>query len=141
MGCTRSTPRSRPARQATNCARTRLTCSARRWISARHGDGPAALGPKTHVNRGDPVSRWIASADRALEGLVGDRLTPLIGMLGVVLALALGAGHAALPGHGKTVMAAYLAGRHGRPRDAVIVGATVTLTHTGGVLVLGLLLT
>lgn len=105
------------------------------------GDGPAALGPKTHVSPGDPVSRWIASADRALEGLVGDRLTPLIGMLGVVLALALGAGHAALPGHGKTVMAAYLAGRHGRPRDALIVGATVTLTHTGGVLVLGLLLT
>jgi nickel/cobalt transporter (NicO) family protein len=105
------------------------------------GDGPVTLGPKTHVNRGDPVSRWIASADRTLEGLVGDRLTPLIGMLGVVLALALGAGHAALPGHGKTVMAAYLAGRHGRPRDALVVGATVTVTHTGGVLVLGLLLT
>jgi ABC-type nickel/cobalt efflux system permease component RcnA len=105
------------------------------------GDGPVALGPKTHLNRGDPVSRWIASADRSLERLVGDRLTPLIGMLGVVLALALGAGHAALPGHGKTVMAAYLAGRHGRPRDALVVGATVTLTHTGGVLVLGLMLT
>jgi nickel/cobalt transporter (NicO) family protein len=105
------------------------------------GDGPAALGPKTHLNRGDPVSRWIASADRSLEGLVGDRLTPLIGMLAVVLALALGAGHAALPGHGKTVMAAYLAGKHGRPRDALVVGATVTLTHTGGVLVLGLMLT
>jgi nickel/cobalt transporter (NicO) family protein len=59
----------------------------------------------------------------------------------VVLALALGAGHAALPGHGKTVMAAYLSGRQGRPRDALVVGATVTLTHTGGVLVLGLLLT
>ena len=53
----------------------------------------------------------------------------------------LGAAHAALPGHGKTVMAAYLAGRRGRARDAVAVGATVTLTHTGGVLVLGLLLT
>jgi nickel/cobalt transporter (NicO) family protein len=105
------------------------------------GDGPAAVGPKTHVNRGDPVSRLLASADRALERLVGDRFTPLIGMLGVVLALALGAGHAALPGHGKTVMAAYLAGKHGRPRDALVVGATVTLTHTGGVLVLGLLLT
>ncbi|MFC7482806.1 hypothetical protein ACFQX7_26350 [Luedemannella flava] len=38
-------------------------------------------------------------------------------------------------------MAAYLAGRDGRPRDAVAVGATVTLTHTGGVLVLGLVLT
>jgi ABC-type nickel/cobalt efflux system permease component RcnA len=38
-------------------------------------------------------------------------------------------------------MAAYLAGRRGRVRDAVAVGATVTLTHTGGVLALGLLLT
>ena len=38
-------------------------------------------------------------------------------------------------------MAAYLAGRRGRRRDAVLVGATVTLTHTVGVLVLGLLLT
>jgi nickel/cobalt transporter (NicO) family protein len=105
------------------------------------GDGPAALGPKTHLQRGDPVSRWIASADRTLERLVGDRLTPLVGVLAVALALALGAGHAALPGHGKAVMAAYLAGRHGRPRDALVVGAVVTFTHTGGVLVLGLLLT
>ena len=38
-------------------------------------------------------------------------------------------------------MAAYIAGRRGRPRDALTVGAIVTLTHTGGVLVLGLLLT
>jgi nickel/cobalt transporter (NicO) family protein len=105
------------------------------------GDGPPALRPTTHLQRGDPVSRWIASADRTLERLVGDRLTPLVGVLAVALALALGAGHAALPGHGKTVMAAYLAGRHGRPRDALVVGAVVTFTHTGGVLVLGLLLT
>jgi ABC-type nickel/cobalt efflux system permease component RcnA len=38
------------------------------------------------------------------------------------------------------VLAAYLAGRRGRPRDALVVGATVTLTHTGAVLVVGLLL-
>ncbi|MEU7739571.1 hypothetical protein [Nonomuraea sp. NPDC049158] len=36
-------------------------------------------------------------------------------------------------------MAAYLAGRRGRPRDALVVGATVTATHTVGVLVVGLL--
>ncbi|MEV6633041.1 sulfite exporter TauE/SafE family protein [Actinoplanes sp. NPDC051470] len=84
----------------------------------------------------------LARAERYLEELVGGRrLTPWVGALAVVLALLLGAGHAALPGHGKTVMAAYLAGRRGRPRDAVAVGATVTLTHTGGVLALGLLLT
>ena len=53
----------------------------------------------------------------------------------------LGASHAVLPGHGKTVMAAYIAGRQGSVRDAVVVGATVTGTHTGGVLVLGAALT
>src|SRR5262249_28769622 len=68
-------------------------------------------------------------------------LPPLVGALAVLLRLTLGAAHAALPGHGKTVMAAYIAGRRGRPRDALAVGAIVTLTHTGGVLVLGLLLT
>jgi ABC-type nickel/cobalt efflux system permease component RcnA len=84
---------------------------------------------------------WLKRAETTLTGWVGGELTPLIGVLAVLLALTLGAAHAALPGHGKTVMAAYLAGRHGRPRDALAVGATVTLTHTGGVLVLGLLLT
>ncbi|WSB10525.1 hypothetical protein OG849_26395 [Streptomyces cyaneofuscatus] len=45
-----------------------------------------------------------------------------------------------MPGHGKTIMAAYLAGRRGTRRDAFTVGATVTLTHTAGVLILGLAL-
>ena len=101
----------------------------------------AGAGASVHISGGDPVSRWVAQADRKLEALVGGHLTPLVGALAVLLALVLGAAHAALPGHGKTVMAAYIAGRRGRPRDAVTVGAIVTLTHTGGVLVLGLLLT
>ncbi|MEV0128919.1 hypothetical protein AB0H83_10675 [Dactylosporangium sp. NPDC050688] len=85
---------------------------------------------------------WAGRAELTLRGWVAQReLTPWVGLLAVGLALALGAAHAALPGHGKTVMAAYLAGRQGRPRDALTVGATVTLTHTGGVLLLGLLLT
>jgi ABC-type nickel/cobalt efflux system permease component RcnA len=37
-------------------------------------------------------------------------------------------------------MAAYLAGSRGTRRDALLVGATITVTHTAGVLVLGLLL-
>jgi ABC-type nickel/cobalt efflux system permease component RcnA len=109
-------------------------------LQVEPGDAPST-GAAIHTSGGDPVSRWVAQADRKLEGLVGGRLTPLVGALGVLLALTLGAAHAALPGHGKTVMAAYIAGRRGRPRDAITVGAIVTLTHTGGVLVLGLLLT
>ena len=59
-------------------------------------------------------------------------------MLG--LAALLGAGHALLPGHGKTVMAAYLVGTKGRPVDAVLLGCIVSFMHTASVLVLGLLL-
>lgn len=76
------------------------------------------------------------------DDMVGRRdLTLGVGLLAIGLSLVLGASHAVLPGHGKTVMAAYIAGRQGSVRDAVLVGATVTLTHTGGVLLLGLGLT
>lgn len=76
------------------------------------------------------------------DDLIGRRdLTLGVGLLAIGLALVLGASHAVLPGHGKTVMAAYIAGRQGSVKDAVIVGATVTGTHTGGVLLLGLALT
>ena len=44
------------------------------------------------------------------------------------------------PGHGKTVMAAYLVGTQGRTVDAVLLGVIVSLMHTGSVLVLGLVL-
>ena len=46
--------------------------------------------------------------------------------------------HALTPGHGKALVAGYLVGTKGRPRDAVLLGATVTVTHTAGVFALGL---
>jgi ABC-type nickel/cobalt efflux system permease component RcnA len=87
------------------------------------------------------VSEVLAKVTGAFDALVGAReITLPVGLLALLLALVLGASHAAMPGHGKTIMAAYLAGRRGTRRDAVTVGATVTLTHTAGVLVLGLAL-
>jgi ABC-type nickel/cobalt efflux system permease component RcnA len=83
----------------------------------------------------------VTSVTSWFTDLMGTRdLTPLVGVLAVLLSLVLGASHAALPGHGKTVIAAYLAGKNGSVRDAVTVGATVTVTHTAGVLVLGLVI-
>lgn len=88
-----------------------------------------------------PVTAALDKVSGLFDSLVGTReLTIPVGLLALLLAVVLGASHAAMPGHGKTIMAAYLAGRRGTPRDAVTVGATVTLTHTAGVLVLGLLL-
>ena len=53
----------------------------------------------------------------------------------------LGAVHAATPGHGKTVAAAYLVGTRGRATDAVALGIFVTLAHTGGIVMFGVLAT
>jgi len=82
-------------------------------------------------------------ADRATErltALVGGDLTPIAGLLAFCAALVLGGLHSLAPGHGKTLMAAYLVGQRGSFRQATWIGLTVTLTHTAGVLVLGLVL-
>jgi ABC-type nickel/cobalt efflux system permease component RcnA len=80
-------------------------------------------------------------ATAAFTSLVGERSrAPGFALVALLLAVALGAVHAVAPGHGKTVMAAYLVGLRGTVRQAATIGATVTLTHTAGVLVLGLVL-
>lgn len=50
-----------------------------------------------------------------------------------------GAIHAATPGHGKTISAAYIVGARGRPVDAVILGIFVTLSHTSGIVLVAVL--
>lgn len=57
--------------------------------------------------------------------------------LALTISLVLGALHALTPGHGKTIVAAYLVGSRGTSRHAVALGTVVTLTHTGSVLLLG----
>jgi nickel/cobalt transporter (NicO) family protein len=56
-----------------------------------------------------------------------------------LIAIVLGAMHALEPGHGKTVVAAYLVGSRGTARHALMLAATVTASHTAGVYVLGAL--
>jgi nickel/cobalt exporter len=50
-----------------------------------------------------------------------------------------GAVHAATPGHGKTIAAAYIVGARGKPIDALILGIFVTLSHTSEILLVGVL--
>ncbi len=68
-------------------------------------------------------------------------LTPLVAIASILLAMALGAGHALTPGHGKTLMAAYLVGTRGTVRHAAGLGLAVTVSHTLGILFLALLVT
>ena len=57
-----------------------------------------------------------------------------------MLAVGLGALHAVSPGHGKTLVAAYLIGSRGTVRQAAGLGLTVAVTHTAGVFLLGLVM-
>ncbi len=61
-------------------------------------------------------------------------------LTGLGIAMLLGALHALTPGHGKTLVAAYLIGSPGRIRDAFTLGGVVTLTHTGSVIAAGLVM-
>jgi ABC-type nickel/cobalt efflux system permease component RcnA len=58
-------------------------------------------------------------------------------VIALLVAAALGAFHALEPGHGKTVVAAYLVGSRGTARHALILGLIVTASHTAGVYLLG----
>jgi nickel/cobalt transporter (NicO) family protein len=103
----------------------------------------SANSTSTHVRRADDAggskeSRWIARETRSLvDAISGPRLEPRIAILALLGAMLLGAVHALSPGHGKTIVGAYLIGSRGTPRHAVFLGTTVTITHTLGVFVLG----
>lgn len=97
--------------------------------------GPAPAGAVLLGTReGRPT---VASRDRFAELIAVRELTPGLALLGLLLAALLGAAHALSPGHGKTVVGAYLVGSRGTPRHAVFLGLTVTVTHTAGVFALG----
>ncbi|MEA2573779.1 MAG: nickel/cobalt transporter (NicO) family protein, partial [Chloroflexia bacterium] len=81
---------------------------------------------------------WVRDQEAVLTNLLNSRDMPLGFLLfGLGLAFAMGAAHALSPGHGKTIVAAYLVGTRGTPKHAVFLGLTVTLTHTIGVFLLG----
>src|SRR5437879_12431509 len=63
------------------------------------------------------------------------------GILYLVTSFWLGAVHAARPGHGKTISAAYIVGARGRPVDALVLGIFVTLSHTSGIILVAVLAT
>jgi nickel/cobalt transporter (NicO) family protein len=110
-------------------------------VRARPGGPAAAAIPGAVPGARVAQPRGLDGATRAFTNLVArQQLTVAFGILAVGLAVGLGAIHAFAPGHGKTVMAAYLVGQRGTVRQAALIGLTVTTTHTAGVLALGIVL-
>jgi nickel/cobalt transporter (NicO) family protein len=99
---------------------------------------------QAHVVPGDepgvPPKLTTPRAERHASGFES-LVTRDLGPAGIAVALALalfwGAAHALGPGHGKSIVAAYLIGQRGTVRHAAYLGGIVTVTHTAGVFALG----
>jgi nickel/cobalt exporter len=105
------------------------------------GSGGLAVQPIPSRDAAAPAAA--SSSARDDGGFVslierGGDLTLFGALTALGLALVFGMVHALTPGHGKTMVAAYLVGTRGRARHALLLGGTVTITHTAGVFALGL---
>jgi nickel/cobalt transporter (NicO) family protein len=105
----------------------------------------AALTPTRGPDVPPPLSRGLSLeapdrvADSGFASLVGrSHLSALVILASLAAALFWGAAHALSPGHGKTIVTAYLVGQRGTPAHAALLGLIVTVTHTVGVFALGI---
>jgi nickel/cobalt transporter (NicO) family protein len=126
------------------------------WLAMALVAGPATLGahqqnPAALAPQDVRVSlEWAAAAPQQRSAtsiaIRGDFLSQLLNrreipmsmvFAGLVVAFSLGAIHALSPGHGKTIVAAYLVGARGTIKHAIFLGGMVTFTHTVSVFFLG----
>ena len=91
------------------------------------GGRPTAAAPG-EVVKGDVLSQLLSKHDMSWSAM----------FLALAIAFGIGCMHATTPGHGKTMVAAYLVGERGTPKHALVLGAVVTLTHTVSVFALGI---
>ena len=106
---------------------------------------PAAIPDASPVQEPAEMPEPVSAVSAAVPGGVAGEipalfqtadLTPFVVLLSLATAAALGAAHALTPGHGKTLMAAYLVGARGTPVHAIGLGLSVSVSHTIGILAL-----
>ena len=95
--------------------------------------------PPPMLTRGPSLAAPDRVADSGFAKLIGrDHLGFWVVLASLAAALFWGAAHALSPGHGKSIVTAYLVGQRGTPWHAAVLGLIVTATHTVGVFTLGL---
>ncbi|MEP7273726.1 MAG: hypothetical protein ABI882_19665, partial [Acidobacteriota bacterium] len=104
------------------------------WSATRGAVPDGSRGLKLRDGRPAPRTR-----DRFAELIAVPQLSIGVALLGLLVAFGLGGLHALSPGHGKTVVGAYLVGSRGTMKHAAFLGLTVTVTHTAGVFALGII--
>jgi nickel/cobalt transporter (NicO) family protein len=93
------------------------------------------------ANENDPVqlqaNRQATPRNSFTELIATEKLGLGVVLIAMAVAVGLGAFHALEPGHGKTLVAAYLVGSRGTVQHAFLLGLIVTAAHTAGVYLLG----
>jgi nickel/cobalt exporter len=118
-----------------------IDVSSARFDVRRGATCSAAGGSSGGVPADDVAPRGVDRLTSTFTDFLGrPDLTAAFALVSLGAAVLFGVLHAMAPGHGKTVMAAYLVGQRGTRRQALQLGAVVTFTHTASVLLLGLVL-
>ena len=106
-----------------------MAIAASAWGDEIGGSGRLPVGTvAVEDGETDALTDMLRSEELSLGLIVG----------ALALALFLGAAHGLEPGHGKTIVAAYLVGARGTVGNALFLGGVVALTHTSSVILLGL---
>jgi ABC-type nickel/cobalt efflux system permease component RcnA len=108
----------------TRCAAPSASCKV---LSGAEGSGTISLEPNQQATPRNAFTELMATKQFGF-GIV---------LLSALIAAGLGALHALEPGHGKTIVAAYLVGSRGTARHALLLGIIVTISHTAGIYLLG----
>jgi ABC-type nickel/cobalt efflux system permease component RcnA len=140
-----------PGTLARNPAETRppvarVTISEGERDGARLANQVPMVSAPVAMPAAPPAQKLALEANK--QGTPRNRFTELIAsnqwglwfvLTAALIAAALGGLHALEPGHGKTIVAAYLVGSQGKAAHALLLGLIVTVTHTAGVYALGLI--
>jgi nickel/cobalt transporter (NicO) family protein len=111
-----------------------------RQVSFRVGPGGSeaqnsGISPPVGILPGWSAAR----SDRFTELITLQNLTPATIAFALLIAFIWGGLHSMTPGHGKTIVGAYLVGARGTAKHALILGILTTVTHTAGVFLIGLI--
>lgn len=118
---------------------------ARSPLDLRPGDDARLRTISATIRSEDAIAPGLNETPKLAEPIVGPpHSSSLVALLEaphgmallLLLACVFGAAHALTPGHGKTMVAAYLIGERGTARHAIVLGLVTSITHTGAVLVL-----
>jgi ABC-type nickel/cobalt efflux system permease component RcnA len=122
-----------------------IDASAKSSAIIKHTSAPHVLAPAEPSQLATPspspihlqANQQQTPRSKFTELIQAENLNPWFLFTAALIAIGLGGLHALEPGHGKTIVAAYLVGSKGTARHAVLLGVIVTVSHTIGVFALG----